>query len=88
MKENEILQYFNDKFSKDIDSRLSKLSEEMSEMQEAIESKSTEKIIDELCDVFAVAAHTGHCLGYSMGDLLNIAYDKCKIRETDPGYKH
>ena len=47
-----------------------------------------EHLIDEVSDVFAVITHIGHCLGYSSLYLLNKAYEKCKIRETNPGYKH
>ena len=88
MTERKIMVYFDSKFYGDISSRLRKLNEEVAELNKAEFEANREHFMDEVSDVLAVITHIGHCLGYSSLYLLNKAYEKCKIRETNPGYKH
>lgn len=44
-------------------------------------------VIDELADLNAVVFHSAVILGISQWDLLEMAYDKVKGRQTDPNYK-
>lgn len=44
-------------------------------------------VIDELADLNAVVFHSAVILGISQRDLLEMAYDKVKGRQTDPNYK-
>lgn len=95
MTEQQIINYFSEKYETDIFLRLKKLREEMNELIEAqfalylsISEETEEQIKDELSDVIAVAIHTAHCLGETSETMLNRAYKKAKIRETNPEYKH
>jgi len=95
MTEQQIMQYFSEKYGTDFFSRLKKLREEMNELTEAeidyadiMCASSIEHLKDELSDVIAVSVHTAHLLGETSESMLNRAYDKCKIRETNPEYKH
>lgn len=44
-------------------------------------------VIDELADLNAVVFHSAVILGISQRDLLEMAYDKVKGRQTGPNYK-
>lgn len=95
MTEQQIINYFSCKYGTDIFSRLKKLREEMNELIEAqfaiymsISDETKEHLKDELSDVLAVAIHTAHILGETSESMLNRAYEKAKIRETNPEYKH
>lgn len=44
-------------------------------------------VIDELADLNAVVFHSAAILGISQRELLEMAYDKVKKRQTDPMYK-
>ena len=44
-------------------------------------------VIDELADLNAVVFHSAVILGISQRNLLEMAYDKVKGRQTDPNYK-
>lgn len=44
-------------------------------------------VIDELADLNAVVFHSAAILGIPQRDLLEMAYDKVKGRQTDPNYK-
>ena len=95
MTEQQIINYFSGKYGTDIFSRLKKLREEMNELTEAeieyqftFSEESEEHLKDELSDVLAVAIHAAHCLGETSETMLNRAYEKAKIRETNPEYKH
>ena len=93
--EKEIMQYFDDKFAMTLNSRMAKLREEVNELTAAeinihlnTNENVEEEFIDEVSDVLAVIIHLGHIIGYTCDELLQRAYDKCKIRETNPDYKH
>lgn len=95
MTEQQIINYFSEKYGTGTFSRLKKLREEMNELIEAqfalylsISDKTEEHLKDELSDVIAVATHTAHCLGETSETMLNRAYEKAKIRENNPEYKH
>ena len=95
MTEQQIINYFSEKYGTDIFLRLKKLREEMNELIEAqfalylsISEETEEQLKDELSDVLAVAIHAAHCLGETYETMLNRAYEKAKIRETNPEYKH
>lgn len=95
MTEQQIINYFSEKYGTGTFSRLKKLREEMNELIDAeieyqftFSEQSEEQLIDELSDVIAVAIHTAHCLGETSETMLNRAYKKAKIRETNPEYKH
>jgi len=95
MTKQQIINYFSEKYGTDIFSRLKKLREEMNELTEAeidyadiMSASSIECLKDELSDVLAVAIHTAHLLGETSETMLNRAYEKAKIRENNPEYKH
>ena len=95
MTEQQIIDYFSEKYGTGTFYRLKKLREEMNELIEAeieyqftFSEESEERLKDELSDVLAVAIHTAHCLGETSESMLNRAYEKAKIRETNPEYKH
>ena len=95
MTEQQIINYFSEKHGTDIFPRLKKLREEMNELIEAqfalylsISEETEEQLKDELSDDLAVAIHAAHCLGETYETMLNRAYEKAKIRETNPEYKH
>ena len=95
MTEQQIINYFSEKYETDIFLRLKKLREEMNELIEAqfalylsISEETEEQLKDELSDVLAVAIHAAHCLGETSETMLNRAYEKAKIRENNPEYKH
>jgi NTP pyrophosphatase (non-canonical NTP hydrolase) len=95
MTEQQIMQYFSEKYGTDIFKRLKKLREEMNELVEAqfslylsISDVLLFHLKDELSDVIAVAIHTAHCLGETSETMLSRAYEKAKIRENKPKYKH
>ena len=95
INEEQIMRYFDEKLGKSIPSRLKKLKEEQNELDLAgficlssRDGKGKEEFLDEVSDVLAVITHLGHCLGYTHEQLLNMAYDKCMIREKNPSYKH
>ena len=96
LTEKQIMEYFDEKFGQSIPHRLKKLREEMKELDFAEifctyrnpTPQHKEEFLDEVSDVLTVVTHLGHCLGYSSGELLNMAYEKCRIRETNPDYKH
>lgn len=95
MTEQQIINYFSEKYGTDIFLRLKKLREEMNELIDAeleyvypFTQHNRQHLKDELSDVLAVAIHAAHCLGETSETMLNRAYEKVKIRETNPEYKH
>jgi len=93
--EEQIMRYFDKKFGTNVLSRFKKLREEQKELEEAeslccgtCNEETMSHLLDEVSDVLAVITHAGHCMGYTHEQLLNMAYEKCRIRDTNPGYKH
>lgn len=89
---------FSDLFGNDIESRCRKLTEEYNEFMEVIPGifgkniaqctdKQLTEIIDELVDINGVIFHIAGILGLSQWELVLLAYDKVKGRQTDPNYK-
>ena len=91
----EIVELFNELFGTNIASRCRKIEEEFKEYKEAVKHAMPtfddpgrmNYVIDELADLNAVVFHTAAILGISQRDLLEMAYDKVKGRQTDPNYK-
>ena len=81
-------------FGTDLQKRFLKLSEEYNEL--AVEADgiitggimphNLSDLLDELADVNAVLFHIAALLGYSQGELLEMAYKKIRGREDAPGY--
>lgn len=89
---------FSDLFGNDIESRCRKLTEEYNEFMEVVPGiygkniaqctdEQLAEIIDELADLNGVIFHIAGILGLSQWELVLLAYDKVKGRQTDPNYK-
>lgn len=91
----QIANLFNELFGTNIASRCRKMEEEFNEYKTAVKHAMPEfddpgrmnAVIDELADLNAVVFHSAVILGISQRDLLEMAYDKVKGRQTDPNYK-
>lgn len=91
----QIANLFNELFGTNIASRCRKMEEEFNEYKAAVKHALPEfddpgrmnAVIDELADLNAVVFHSAVILGISQRDLLEMAYDKVKGRQTDPNYK-
>lgn len=91
----EITELFNELFGTNIASRCRKIEEEFNEYKAAVKNAMPtfddpgrmNAVIDELADLNAVVFHTAAILGIPQRDLLEMAYDKVKGRQTDPNYK-
>jgi predicted house-cleaning noncanonical NTP pyrophosphatase (MazG superfamily) len=72
--------------------RVEKLEEEIEELSQAIINieygrESIDKVIDELSDCYIILTHIASLYGVHGAELLDIAIDKIKQRQTDPNYK-
>lgn len=91
----QIANLFNELFGTNIASRCRKMEEEFNEYKAAVKHALPEfddpgrmnAVIDELADLNALVFHSAVILGISQRDLLEMAYDKVKGRQTDPNYK-
>jgi predicted house-cleaning noncanonical NTP pyrophosphatase (MazG superfamily) len=91
----EIMLLFNELFGTNIASRCRKMEEEFNEYKEVVRAAmptfddpaQMNAVIDELADLNAVVFHSATILGATQRDLLEMAYDKVKGRQTDPNYK-
>lgn len=91
----EIMELFNELFGTNIASRCRKIEEEFNEYKEAVKHAMPtfddpgrmNAVIDELADLNAVVFHSAAILGIPQRELLEMAYDKVKGRQTDPMYK-
>lgn len=91
----EITDLFNKLFGTNIASRCRKIEEEFNEYKEVVRAAmptfddpaQMNAVIDELADLNAVVFHSADILGISQRELLEMAYDKVKGRQTDPMYK-
>ena len=91
----QIANLFNELFGTNIASRCRKREEEFNEYKGAVKHAMPEfddpgrmnAVIDELADLNAVVFHSATILGIPQRDLLEMAYDKVKGRQTDPNYK-
>lgn len=92
---SQIILLFNELFGTNIASRCRKMEEEFNEYKEAVKHAMPtfddpgrmNAVIDELADLNAVVFHSAAILGIPQRDLLEMAYDKVKGRQTDPNYK-
>jgi hypothetical protein len=91
----QIANLFNELFGTNIASRCRKMEEEFNEYKAAVKHALPEfddpgrmnAVIDELADLNAVVFHSAAILGITQRELLEMAYDKVKGRQTDPMYK-
>lgn len=91
----QIANLFNELFGTNIASRCRKMEEEFNEYKEAVKHAMPtfddpgrmNAVIDELADLNAVVFHSAAILGIPQRDLLEMAYDKVKGRQTAPNYK-
>lgn len=91
----EIVGLFNELFGTNIASRCRKIEEEFNEYKEVVRAAmptfddpaQMNAVIDELADLNAVVFHSAAILGIPQRDLLEMAYDKVKGRQTNPNYK-
>lgn len=91
----EIVDLFNELFGTNIASRCRKIEEEFNEYKEAVKHAMPtfddpgrmNAVIDELADLNAVVFHSAAILGIPQRELLEMAYDKVKGRQTNPMYK-
>lgn len=92
---SQIILLFNELFGTNIASRCRKMEEEFNEYKEAVKHAMPtfddpgrmNAVIDELADLNAIVFHSAAILGIPQRDLLEMAYDKVKGRQTDPNYK-
>lgn len=90
-----IMELFNELFGTNIASRCRKIEEEFNEYKEVVRAAmptfddpaQMNAVIDELADLNAVVFHSAAILGITQRELLEMAYDKVKGRQTDPNYK-
>jgi hypothetical protein len=91
----QIANLFNELFGTNIASRCRKMEEEFNEYKAAVKHALPEfddpgrmnAVIDELADLNAVVFHSAAILGIPQQELLEMAYDKVKERQTNPMYK-
>lgn len=91
----EFISLFNSLYGTDIVVRCRKIEEEFNEYKKAVElaapafddADKMNAVADELSDLNAVVVHSASILGLSQQDLLGMAYDKVKGRQTDPNCK-
>lgn len=91
-----IINKFDMLFTRNLDLRLRKLTEEYNELIASAENyrntgtltdTDKENIVDELADVNAVLFHIASLFGLSQRELLDMAVDKIKGRLSNPNYK-
>lgn len=76
----------DNKFIVDVQPELTIPGETMEALGKAVAGRMN-AVIDELADLNAVVFHSAAILGIPQRDLLEMAYDKVKGRQTDPNYK-
>lgn len=81
----------SEKFGTDITSRFLKVEEEFKEFKmafvEYLQSGDDTHLKDETSDLYYTITHFASLLKLFQSDLLEMAMDKIKVRETDPEYK-
>lgn len=86
------VELFDRKYGNRLLPRFSQLSEEFSELEEALidyeeNSGLIEHLKDETSDLYAVLTHFASILGLYHEELLEMAIDKVTERESNPDYK-
>lgn len=87
--EKNIIEYYDNRYGKDLHSRLDKLLEEMFELTEEIHKKGEldfDKIKKEIGDVVSICIHILNILGSDIDNVLIDTLVKNKIREIIPNY--
>ncbi|MBV5282190.1 MAG: hypothetical protein JZU53_07110 [Paludibacter sp.] len=92
--EAKAVKLFDEKYGRDLASRFLKLQEEFIEFKEALEEfmnnptpENLAHLKDEKSDLHTVDIHISNMLGLCSEQMLDMAIDKVKGREKDPGYK-
>ena len=98
MDKKKILEMLNEKYGTNLNARFEKLAEEYNELADAVDEvpgtltlehciSFIRDFVDELSDVNVIIFHMAGILGLSQDELLAMAVDKIKGRDTDPNYK-
>lgn len=89
---NDVIEFHNEHYGRDIVSRLSKLDEELFELHMAIVGytigdSGIAEVKDEMSDILSIMLHVCSIAGTDFDKLLYEALDKVKGREKNPDYK-
>lgn len=98
--EKTAISLFNEQFGQDVSSRFSKVVEEFGETRQALQvvlaqdpddkdkvEANVSHLKDEISDLYATVTHFASLFGLSHYQLLEVAIDKVKRRQSDPNYK-
>lgn len=94
-KDGNVIDYLNEKYGTDLHMRCKKLNEEINELFQVVKSSGIKVLtdvgnnidfIDELADTAIVLNHISAICGFTNDDLVKIALDKIKGRETNPDF--
>lgn len=98
--EKTAISLFNEQFGQDVSSRFNKIEEEFGETRQALQvvlaqdpddkdkvKTNISHLKDEISDLYATVTHFASLFGLSHYQLLEMAIDKVKRRQSDPNYK-
>ncbi|OJV17949.1 MAG: hypothetical protein BGO30_08375 [Bacteroidetes bacterium 41-46] len=98
--EKTAISLFNEQFGQDVSSRFNKVEEEFGETRQALQvvlaqdpddkdkvETNISHLKDEISDLYATVTHFASLFGLSHYQLLEMAIDKVKRRQSDPNYK-
>lgn len=87
LQERRVEAYFTEKYGSDNTKHFEKLQEEYGELVHAFHMEDDPRINEELSDLMCVISHFALRRGLTIEQLLDMAMEKAKIRETNPEYK-
>lgn len=87
LQERRVEFYFTEKYGSDNTVHFGKLQEEYEELVHAFLHESEERVNEELSDLITVISHFARRRGLTIEQMLDMALEKAKIRETNPEYK-
>ena len=87
LQERRVEAYFTKKYGSDNTVHFGKLQEEYEEIVHAFLHESEERVNEELSDLLTVISHFASRRGLTIEQMLDMALEKAKIRETNPEYK-
>lgn len=87
LQERRVEAYFTEKYGSDNTLHFGKLQEEYEELVHAFLHESEERVNEELSDLITVIVHFARRRGLTIEQMLDMALEKAKIRETNPEYK-
>lgn len=87
LQEKRVEAYFTKKYGSDNHKHLNKLQEEYAEFMSAYFLENEERTNEELSDLVCVISHFARRRGLTYEQMLDMAMEKAKIRETNPEYK-